>query len=136
MTRWVLTHPARPWSINVERRWHPHKRAAAVKLWRTAFYHLAVAHQVPPATGPLQMVVHVRLRGRRTMDAANYLPAVKAAVDGLVDAGVIPDDSPQWVSRYVLHAPVNEQTWDGLTLIIEEACATPTHEASTPTPTR
>lgn len=33
-----------------------------------------------------------------TRDPSNYLPAVKAAVNGLVDAGLWPDDTAEFVS--------------------------------------
>jgi Holliday junction resolvase RusA-like endonuclease len=116
---WALTHYARPWSINVERRWHPHKRAAYVKEWRQAFYHLAHTYKLPtPVPRPVSIAVCVALKGKRTMDAGNYFPCVKAAVDGLVDAGVLPDDTPTWVKSYTLHSPVNRLPTDMLTLIV------------------
>jgi Holliday junction resolvase RusA-like endonuclease len=41
----------------------------------------------------------------RRRDADNPAPTVKAIVDGLVDAGMWPDDTPEWVetlgSRFV-----------------------------------
>jgi crossover junction endodeoxyribonuclease RusA len=36
---------------------------------------------------------------RRRRDADNLVPTLKAACDGLVDAGVVPDDTPQWMTK-------------------------------------
>ena len=40
--------------------------------------------------------IHKTRAGR--WDAGNLYPTAKAIVDGLVDAGVIPDDSNEWVT--------------------------------------
>lgn len=40
--------------------------------------------------------VHPGVRTRR-LDASNYAPTVKALVDGVVDAGALPDDSGKHV---------------------------------------
>lgn len=44
-------------------------------------------------------------RGYRPLDVMNALASIKAAVDGMVDAGVVPDDSKKFVSwgRLRLH---------------------------------
>lgn len=43
------------------------------------------------------MVLPFRTAGRR--DAHNYTgTVVKAVVDGLVRAGIVPDDTPEWVT--------------------------------------
>jgi len=46
--------------------------------------------------------------GIKIPDAGNALPALKAGVDGLVDAGVILDDTPEYVKKISFHAPVRE----------------------------
>lgn len=36
---------------------------------------------------------------RRRRDADNVVPTLKACADGLVDAGVVPDDTPEFMSK-------------------------------------
>lgn len=36
---------------------------------------------------------------RRRRDPANYFPTTKPIIDGLVDAGLWPDDTPEWVEE-------------------------------------
>jgi hypothetical protein len=38
-------------------------------------------------------------------DVAACFPAVKAAIDGIVDAGTIPDDDPSHLVSICFHAP-------------------------------
>lgn len=86
-----------PWSINQERTKHWSWRSKRVRWWRdtaNVWARKAQHGAQPPA------VIHVTLpfdRGARR-DPSNYLPAVKAIIDGLVDAGLWPDDTPEWVT--------------------------------------
>ena len=50
-------------------------------------------------------VPHQAKRGTHA-DTANHLPACKAVLDGIVDAGVIPDDSPEWVLSQCFFPPI------------------------------
>lgn len=45
-------------------------------------------------------------RDRRRRDPSNLMPTQKAAVDGIVDAGLVPDDCPPYVTE---HMPIIEQ---------------------------
>jgi hypothetical protein len=49
-------------------------------------------------------------------DTAACFPAAKAAIDGLVDSGLITDDTPDIVKTITFHAPRTGR--DGLVLII------------------
>lgn len=40
-------------------------------------------------------------RDRRRRDPSNLMPTQKAAVDGIVDAGLVPDDCPPYVTEYM-----------------------------------
>jgi crossover junction endodeoxyribonuclease RusA len=48
--------------------------------------------------GVTTVEVTLPIPDNRTRDPSNYLPPVKAVIDGMVDAGVWPDDSPAFVS--------------------------------------
>lgn len=100
----VFLPPARLMSMNDRDHWRA--KAKMTKLWRAAA-HGAVALDHPGAsqwlgTGQSRApsIVHIvfPVRDRRRRDPHNYYPTVKAIVDGLVDAGVWPDDTPEWVT--------------------------------------
>jgi hypothetical protein len=48
--------------------------------------------------GPSFVRLHIDVPDRRRRDPANLTPVTKAVVDGLVDAGVWPDDTPDWIT--------------------------------------
>ena len=52
-------------------------------------------------------------------DVGACYPAVKAAIDGIVDAGVIKDDNPEYLSSITFHA-VQVCGRDGLRLVVTE----------------
>jgi hypothetical protein len=94
---YVFEHHERPWTTNAERSMHRMKRAALVKEWRTAFYWLGTQSKAK-RLNPCHIEAFPVQPDRRWMaDVGACLPAVKAAVDGLVDAGVLDDDTPEHV---------------------------------------
>lgn len=73
-------------------------QAKAAKIGRRD--HIVVQlHFVPP--------------DRRRRDPSNLMATQKPAVDGLVDAGVVRDDTPQYVTELmpVLHEPGSPRMW-------------------------
>jgi crossover junction endodeoxyribonuclease RusA len=56
-----------------------------------------------PGTGPVEVTLTWIVNTRHRRDADNIVPTLKALCDGLVDAGVVPDDTPEWM---VKHMPV------------------------------
>lgn len=95
--------PCRVWSVNEERRWHWRQRADAQRQVREAAALLAakVGAQLTPVTIEVTPLLP---RGRR-QDAGNCVTVAKPAIDGLVDAGVIPDDSGRYLSAVTFRAP-------------------------------
>jgi hypothetical protein len=61
---------------------------------------------------------------RGLQDVGGCLPAVKAAIDGLVDAGVLRDDSPTYL-RELVFTPAVVGDVDGLMLVVEELVEEP-----------
>ena len=76
---------------NQARRWHwTRKRRVAREIRRTAAW-CARAAKIPTLDrAHIAYVVHIP--SRRKFDPPNWAPSAKAAIDGLVDAGVLPDD--------------------------------------------
>lgn len=105
--------------MNAERSAHHFRRAALTKRWRQAFAVLARAERIPRLER-VAVIATPRMQNRRGLqDTGGCFPAVKAAIDGLRDAGVIEDDGPDVVETLVFCAPVIGEG-DGLTLTIEE----------------
>lgn len=101
---WTLRYDERPWSLNQERSQHFHARAARVKPWRAAFCELATQADIP-LLNEIHVIATPYLKGRR-QDIGNCFPAAKAAVDGLIDAGVIDDDNPDHWTYLGFRIPV------------------------------
>lgn len=89
--------PWDPWSINMERTKHWTWRAKRARDYRR-MAHVAAMNAGLKEQPPCLIVAELPFERMARRDPSNYLPAVKAAVDGLVDAGLWPDDTPEYVS--------------------------------------
>lgn len=112
-----VTYAARPWTVNQERNKHFYQRAALVAEWRKAFSGLARFQKIPPIAAADIVVVHHRLSRASLPDVAAALPAAKAAIDGLCDAGVFVGDGPDVVRSLTFVAPAVSGK-DALELVI------------------
>ena len=110
---WILYFDQRPWTLNAERTWHYHKRAKIVKEWRDAF-SLEAKDQGIPNLNKVSVEALPILPTRRLQDPANCFPAVKAAIDGLVDANVIEDDNPNFIDSIKFYSPAYVKGESGL----------------------
>jgi len=89
----MIEVPGRPVTENAARRMHFHARAAYVRLWRYAAFALAKEAKIP-ALLAMHVVVRPVVKRRPWPDVAACASTIKACIDGLVDAGVVPDDDP------------------------------------------
>lgn len=118
MTLVVLRYPARPWTANSARSArHWSVNAQRTETWRREWMLTALEANVGPM-GPCRVVVTPYLARGPRQDVAACAPAAKAAVDGLVDAGVWPNDNADWVTRIEFRPPVMGQG-DALELRLE-----------------
>lgn len=116
---YTLTYEERPdFTLNKERTVHHHARAKVVKEWRQAFCELAQEAMVPMLEQVEIIAQPYVLNARYRQDVGACFPVVKAAVDGLVDAGVLIDDNANIVVKLTFLAP--ELGRDALDLIIKE----------------
>ncbi len=91
---WLLELPfTTPLSLNDRMIWQV--KAKAIKPWRKAAHALAKAAGIPPCQR-VRIELYYTPRDNRARDPLNLVATLKAVEDGIVDAGVIPDDS----SRY------------------------------------
>ncbi|MER7707191.1 hypothetical protein ABTX81_30360 [Kitasatospora sp. NPDC097605] len=83
--------------LNANDRLHWAVRARRVREIRDAARWMARHNKVPRlARARIDVVVHPKPRASR-FDPHNWGPSAKAAIDGLVDAGVLPDDSSAYL---------------------------------------
>lgn len=104
--------------MNAYRRLHHYARADYDAVWRQVFGMLARHARVPKLE---RIVVTVEQTCRRPPlpDPGATYPTVKAAIDGLVDARVISDDTGAQIAAVVFVAPERGEV-DRLRLLIDE----------------
>ena len=115
---WMLEYNERPWLANAARGMNHFVEAKLVTEWRTAFGWLAASQKIPKLEACTIEAIHLRKDRRSMPDVGACAPACKAAVDALVDAGVLVDDSPEYVTAITYRVSV--EGVDGLRLIIKE----------------
>jgi hypothetical protein len=77
---------------------HLRTRAARIKRWREAAAWIA-KQDLGWKKKPRRVRLHWCIRRWQSLDHAQLhgTLCLKAVEDGLVDAGIVPDDSPKWV---------------------------------------
>lgn len=88
-----LIIPAPPKVLHPNSRPHWRAKAAATKKYRNAVGAIAMSSLNAPRWESASCKATFYVRDRRRRDADNALASLKAAFDGLRDAGVIKDDS-------------------------------------------
>ena len=94
--------PARPWSTNADRNLHPNARHALIQAWKgpTAMFAGLELKRLKGNPQPLLVTVTIPFKDNRRRDPHNYCgTVVKAIIDGLVLAGIVPDDTPEWIGH-------------------------------------
>lgn len=102
--------PLRPTSLNAERSGHWRTRHGATAAIRTTVQLVASGRTRwgPKLDRPDRFPIRIDaypVQSGILGDAGNCYPTVKAAIDGLRDAEVLPDDDPRYVTTIALHAP-------------------------------
>ncbi len=96
-----------------------YQRAKAVRHWRASFARLAKEARVPRLDAIEVTVVPYLATRRGLQDVGGCLPAAKAAIDGLVDARVLADDTPDHLVSLTFKTPIIGKG-DALELVIAE----------------
>ena len=101
-----------PNHLTLNQRLYWAEKGRIVRAWRTVAGWNAVQHRGQP---PSLVAVSLEVRGAMRRDPHNWFPTVKPIVDGLVDAGVWPDDTPQFVTTLEPRlVPVRRERWQPL----------------------
>lgn len=117
--RWILEDKEKSWTVNIERTWHFQKRAKAVRECRERFGWLIAEQQMPKLNQIKVAIVPLAKDKRGIQDVGACLPAAKAAIDAIVDMGIIPDDNPDHVVALTFYA-TQVIGYDGLRVVITE----------------
>mgnify|MGYP003129594483 CR=1 FL=1 len=118
--RWILEDREKSWTVNAERTWHFQKRAKTVRECRERFGWLVAEQRIPKLDKVKITIVPLAKDKRGIQDVGACLPTAKAAVDAIVDLGVIPDDNPQHVLALTFYA-TQITGYDGLRVVITES---------------
>ena len=93
VTSWTITIPADLDWLNLNQRSHWAAKAKLTKAWRQAARMVAIFANLPKGLERVHIVAHITKPTARQYDVHNLMPTLKACVDGLVDYGLIPDDT-------------------------------------------
>lgn len=110
MREWVLELPfTRPLSLNG--RGNYYTRARQIKAFRNAGWGLAMQAKIPPLSR-IAVELHYAPRDGRRRDSLNLVATLKPIEDGIVDAGVIVDDTPAYSepTMPVIDPPIGGKT--------------------------
>ena len=120
---YVLDLPNLPtWTANDRGHWS--QRAETVAWWRSLTAQAARKAQLP-TLGRVAVTLAMTPADRRRRDPDGLAGALKPALDGLVDAGVIADDSWRQVASVTLRidAPQPSRSEHGWRLFVVEVAA-------------
>ena len=116
----VVEAPA-PW-VTANQRGSWRASAPHIAAWRAKAAWAAKAARLPLIEGHVHVTAFVQRSHRRggRWDPANWAPTAKAAIDGIVQAGVLADDSTKYVTGPDMRAGSIQPT-DRLLLVIRRA---------------
>lgn len=96
--RWTLVLPYEAPPLTENQRLNRYVRARVVKQLRGEAGMLARAARIPEL-GRCRVTLTWFVRTTHRRDADNVVPTLKAACDGLVDAGIVTDDTPNLMDK-------------------------------------
>ena len=96
---WELWFRLKPVSANEASRMHWATKADLVKHYRHTAGWLAKSAKIPHLEHcHVELIIYPRVM--RIRDQDNYVyPLLKSCADGIVDAGVVPDDAPAFMTK-------------------------------------
>jgi crossover junction endodeoxyribonuclease RusA len=113
--------------LNANDRMHWRQKAALTKRVRETTAWRVKALGIPPARHLTVQLHYAPGDKRKRRDPANLCATSKPAIDGLVDAGLVPDDTPEWVTELM---PVIDTAPQPRRLWLEITVHPPTEEAA------
>lgn len=117
MIRLEVSAPDAPLTAN--QRLHYHEKAARVRNWRLRTAILA--RKVKPVPHA-HVICYLHFQDNRRRDAGNWYPTAKACLDGIVDAGVLEDDSDNYVIGPDMRRGEKSPAGFAITLTLDPDC--------------
>lgn len=93
---WTLTIPAPAIWLNANQRTDLRRQTPDRRAWRDAGRVYAMQAKLPKLLRA-HILAELRFADARHRDVHNLYPTIKALVDGLIDYGLLPDDSHQYL---------------------------------------
>ena len=112
--RLILNHASPPLSEN--HRMNRYARARVVRELRTTAGWWARSLRIRAEHVEVSLIWVVA--DRRKRDEDNVVPTLKALCDGLVDGGLVPDDTPQYMSKQMPVIEYREGAQHHLELVV------------------
>lgn len=84
--------------INLNQRLHWAKKAELTRAWRLAAHVAAQNAKVHQGFTKVHVTAYITKPIRRAFDVHNLIPTLKAVIDGLVDYGLVADDSTKYLT--------------------------------------
>lgn len=112
----AYTYEAKPIYLNAWRTMHHFQWAKIRKEWRESFHYLYLANPQAFRGSPVDIIVEHEVKSRLP-DVCAVMECYKAALDGLVDGGLLIDDGPGYINSVTFVQPVKTGR-DALTLRI------------------
>ncbi|GAA4774392.1 RusA family crossover junction endodeoxyribonuclease [Microbacterium gilvum] len=105
--------------LTANQRLHWAERAQLTRMVRTAAMMTAPLETFEKVAVKLTWVV----KDNRRRDADNIYPTFKALCDGLVDGGVVPDDTPQYMDKLAPFIRLEKDADPHFELLIREVAS-------------
>jgi hypothetical protein len=90
----VTLHTSQMLNANHRLHW---REVASRKAVLREFGRLSLGRELTPVTDKVRITAEFKFPTVRTRDRANLHPTVKHLVDGIVKAGILVDDSDEWI---------------------------------------
>ncbi len=90
----VLPYTKQPLTLN-QRLQHMHK----ARITRVLRDNVTILASQLPRMGRVEVTLHYAPPDKRRRDQDNLVPTSKACVDGIVRAGIVKDDSPEYIDH-------------------------------------
>lgn len=101
---------------------HWTKRKQTADEWHNMIFVMCHTDKIKPVKNyPVCITTKTYFKANRKRDTSNCFPANKLAEDALVKAGILKDDTPEYVSRHIVELPEFGQPKDETVIIIDTA---------------
>lgn len=107
---WLTTNSRDHWAVTNKR----------TQAWRKAAWAMTKAARLTPVVGPVHITATIHKTTRHRYDLDGHTPTVKACIDGIRQAGLIPEDDTTVIPQLTIRAG-EPRTRAGILLRIEAA---------------